>query len=74
MNFQDYFVNLAVFSLLVSTPLVIRSFVAPKSIDLKPNHIVWISLYTGFIAFILMHFSIQSEGFVYDIRSMQKNF
>jgi PAS domain S-box-containing protein len=61
----DYIVNLSIFSLLVSTPLVIRSFINHKS----PKHFrFWIGLYGGIVSFILVLLSIHQQDYSYDIR------
>ena len=61
----DYIINLSIFSLLVSLPLVIRSF-----INLKPlKHVhFWVGLYGGIVSVILVSFSFQQNGYSYDIR------
>lgn len=61
----DYIVNLSIFSLMVSTPLVIRSFVNDK--PLKKLHL-WAGFYGGIVSFILVLMSIKHEGYVYDLR------
>jgi PAS domain S-box-containing protein len=63
--FLDYIINLSIFSLLVSTPLVIRSF-----FNLKPLKYfrIWGGLYAGFVSFILVQLSILEQGYTYDIR------
>ncbi|MFK9092203.1 ATP-binding protein [Bacillus salipaludis] len=61
----DYIINLSIFSLMVSTPLVIRSF-----INLKPLKQVdfWVGLYGGIVSVILVALSIHQNGYSYDIR------
>lgn len=61
----DYIVNLAIFSLLVSTPLVIRSF-----INLRPlkHPLIWSGLYAGVVSIILVLLAVKQQGYVYDIR------
>ncbi|GLX66101.1 ATP-binding protein [Paenibacillus glycanilyticus] len=61
----DYMVNLAIFSLLVSTPLVIRSF-----INLKPLKYpqFWGGLYAGAVSIVLVLLAVKQQGYVYDIR------
>ncbi|MEH7352364.1 ATP-binding protein [Neobacillus drentensis] len=61
----DYIINLSIFSLMVSMPLVIRSF-----INLKPlKHVhLWVGLYGGIVSVILVSFSFQQNGYSYDIR------
>lgn len=65
MNVLDYIVNLSIFSLLVSTPLVIRTF-----IDLKPlkHPGIWVALYAGMVSIILVMLSVQHEEYSYDLR------
>jgi PAS domain S-box-containing protein len=61
----DYIVNLSIFSLLVSSPLVIRSFFNHKPI----KHVrLWIGVYGGIVSVILIMLSIQEQGYSYDIR------
>ncbi|SFD75043.1 PAS domain S-box-containing protein [Paenibacillus catalpae] len=61
----DYIVNLSIFSLLVSAPLVIRSF-----INLRPlkHPLIWSGLYAGVVSFILVLLAVKQQGYVYDIR------
>lgn len=60
----DYIVNLSIFSLLVSTPLVIRSF-----IDLRPlKHPIWSGFYAGIVSIVLVLLAVKQQGYVYDIR------
>ncbi|MFJ5761560.1 ATP-binding protein [Neobacillus sp. NPDC093182] len=61
----DYIVNLSIFSLLVSTPLVIRSFINHKPLK---NFRLWAGCYGGIVAIILIMLSIQEQGYTYDIR------
>lgn len=63
--FFDYIVNLSIFSLLVSTPMVIRSFIDPK--PLKQVRL-WVGVYAGIVSIILVALSIQHHGYSYDIR------
>ncbi|MFZ7943350.1 ATP-binding protein [Neobacillus sp. 19] len=65
MVLLDYIINLSIFSLLVSTPLIIRSF-----INLKPLKQVdfWVGLYGGIVSVILVALSFQQNGYSYDIR------
>ncbi|TVY01877.1 ATP-binding protein [Paenibacillus cremeus] len=65
MFLYDYVVNLSIFSLLVSSPLVIRSFIKPRS--LKQKHL-WVGLYAGIVSVILVMLSVKQEGYSYDIR------
>ncbi|PAE43149.1 ATP-binding protein [Bacillus sp. 7884-1] len=65
MFLLDYIVNLSIFSLLVSTPLVIRSFFNHKPI--KHIHL-WVGVYGGIVSIILIMLSIQEQGYSYDIR------
>ncbi|OLS41037.1 ATP-binding protein [Bacillus sp. MRMR6] len=65
MVFLDYIVNLSIFSLLVSTPLVIRSFInhrIPRDVPF------WVSIYGGIVSVILTNLSVQEQGYSYDIR------
>jgi len=61
----DYIVNLSIFSLLVSTPLVIRSFFNHKPIK---HARLWIGVYGGIVSVILVMLSIPEQGYTYDIR------
>lgn len=63
--FLDYIFNLSIFSLLVSTPLVIRSFINLK--PLKQVHL-GVGLYGGIVSVILVMLSFQQAGYSYDIR------
>jgi PAS domain S-box-containing protein len=61
----DYIVNLSIFSLLVSTPLVIRSFINHNPL----NHVrLWVGVYAGIVSSILVMLSIHEQGYSYDIR------
>lgn len=61
----DYMVNLAIFSLFVSTPLVIRSFINhPPLKQLR----LWIGGYAGIVSILLVMMSVKQEGYSYDIR------
>lgn len=61
----DYIVNLSIFSLLVSTPLVIRSFINFKPI----KHVrLWVGIYGGIVSIILVMLTIHEQGYSYDIR------
>lgn len=61
----DYIVNLSIFSLLVSTPLVIRSYIHHR--PLKQLNL-WIGLYGGIVSIILVMLSVKQQGYSYDIR------
>ncbi|WNQ12238.1 ATP-binding protein [Paenibacillus aurantius] len=61
----DYMVNLSIFSLLVSTPLVIRSFWNHRS--LKQLR-VWTGIYAGLVSIILVVMAVKQQGYAYDIR------
>jgi two-component system, sporulation sensor kinase A len=61
----DYIVNLSILSLMVSTPLIIRSFINHKS--LKQLRL-WAGVYAGIVSFVLVSLSIQDQGYSYDIR------
>lgn len=65
MIFFDYIVNLSIFSLMVSTPLVIRSFFNHQ--PLKQLHL-WTGLYAGVVSIVLVLLSIKQQGYSYDIR------
>ncbi|MBT2638745.1 PAS domain S-box protein [Bacillus sp. ISL-39] len=61
----DYLINLSMLSLMVSTPLVIRSY-----LNLKPlkQLRVWTGIYAGFVSTVLVVLSFQDQGYSYDIR------
>lgn len=61
----DYIINLSMLSLMVSTPLVIRSY-----LNLKPLKQLrfWVSLYAGIVSSLLVSLSFQDQGYSYDIR------
>ncbi|MGG1676940.1 ATP-binding protein [Neobacillus sp. NRS-1170] len=61
----DYIINLSIFSLLVSAPLVIQSIFNDKLI--KPVRL-WGGLYAGLVSVILVMLSFQQQGYSYDIR------
>ncbi|MEH7375898.1 ATP-binding protein [Neobacillus drentensis] len=65
MILLDYIVNLAIFSLLVSTPLVIFSFIKHKPFKQVR---LWGSVYAGVVSFLLVMLSFQQQGYSYDIR------
>lgn len=65
MILLDYIFNLAIFSLLVSTPLVISSFIKHKPFKLAR---LWTSLYAGVVSVLLVILSFQQLGYSYDIR------
>jgi two-component system, sporulation sensor kinase A len=65
MIFLDYIMNLSIFSLLVSTPLIIRSFINHK--PLKQLHI-WAALYAGIVSSVLVSLSVELQGYSFDIR------
>lgn len=65
MVLYDYIVNLSIFSLLVSTPLVISSFLKP--IPLKQIRLFG-GIYSGIVSVILVLLSFQQQGYSYDIR------
>jgi two-component system, sporulation sensor kinase A len=63
--FLDYLINLSIFSLLVSIPLIIRSFYNFKT----PRYFrFWGGIYGGAISVILVQLSFQINDFTYDIR------
>ncbi|MEW8970636.1 MAG: PAS domain-containing sensor histidine kinase, partial [Mesobacillus sp.] len=61
----DYIINLSMLSLMVSTPLVIRSY-----LNLKPlkQLRVWAGIYAGIVSTVLIGLSFQDQGYSYDIR------
>jgi two-component system, sporulation sensor kinase A len=61
----DYIMNLSIFSLMVSTPLIIRSFINHK--PLKQLRL-WAALYAGVVSSILVGLSYEEQGYSYDIR------
>ncbi|WP_053360640.1 ATP-binding protein [Bacillus sp. FJAT-27251] len=65
MLIVDYIINLSIFALLVSIPLVVRSFVDHRPLSMFP---VWIGLYAGMVAWILVLLTIRYEGYSYDLR------
>lgn len=65
LNLLDYIVNLSLFSLLVSAPLVIQSFIPFKLI--KHQRLIG-GIYGGVVSAILVVLSFEREGYVYDIR------
>lgn len=65
MILLDYIVNLSIFSLLVSVPLILRSFISHK--PLKDLHLLG-GIYAGIISVILVGLSFNEQGYSYDIR------
>ena len=65
MILLDYVINLSIFSLLVSTPLVIGSFTTIKPVKALQ---FWGGLYGGAVSIILVMLSFQQQGYSYDIR------
>ncbi|WML50408.1 hypothetical protein RCG23_12220 [Neobacillus sp. PS3-34] len=65
MFLLDYIVNLSIFSLMVSTPLVISSFFNHRP---HKQFQLWVGLYGGIVSFILVLLSIHQQGYSYDIR------
>jgi PAS domain S-box-containing protein len=61
----DYIVNLSIFSLLVSTPLVIRSYINHQPLK---QLCLWIGVYAGIVSVILVLLSVKHQGYSYDIR------
>jgi two-component system, sporulation sensor kinase A len=61
----DYIINLSMLSLMVSTPLVIRSY-----LNLNPlkQLRIWAGLYAGIVSSVLVNLSFQDQGYAYDIR------
>ncbi|WP_347880128.1 ATP-binding protein [Paenibacillus sp. BK720] len=56
--------NLSIFSLLVSIPFIIRSFIHSKPL----KHPLWGGLYAGIVSVILVLLAVKQQGYVYDIR------
>lgn len=61
----NYVMNLSIFSLLVSVPLVIRSLMKPHPIS--RYRLIW-GLYAGVVSSLLVQLSIHEQGYLYDIR------
>lgn len=61
----DYIENLSMFTLMLSIPLVIRSFFKHKPIKYTS---LWGGLYAGVLSVILVLLSFQIGGYTYDIR------
>ncbi|WHY01214.1 ATP-binding protein [Neobacillus sp. DY30] len=61
----DYIINLSIFSLLVTIPLVIRSLINHKPVK---NFHLWAGCYGGIVSVILIVLAIQEQGYTYDIR------
>jgi PAS domain S-box-containing protein len=61
----DYIMNLSIFSLMVSLPLVIRSFINHRPFKKVQ---LWVGLYGGIVSIILVLLSIHQDGYSYDIR------
>ena len=61
----DYIINLSILSLLVSTPLIIGSFVHHKPLK-KMRY--WVGIYGGIVSIVLIKLSFQQQGYSYDIR------
>lgn len=61
----DFIVNIAIFSLLVSTPLVIRSFIHQTPIKYLN---FWVSIYAGVVSVFLVVLSVKQQGYAFDIR------
>jgi len=66
LNVLDYIINLSIFSLLVSAPLVVRTFIS-YSMPIKYVRILF-SFYAGIVSIILVLLSFQQNGYSYDIR------
>ncbi|WP_316568223.1 ATP-binding protein [Neobacillus sp. YIM B06451] len=61
----DYMINLSIFSMMVSIPLVIRSFMKP----IQMKHCRFLAgLYAGIVSSVLVYLSIHEQGYLYDIR------
>jgi PAS domain S-box-containing protein len=65
MILVDYIVNLSVFSLLVSIPLVIRSFINHRPCK---HFRLAVGLYGGIVSYILVMMAFEQGGYTYDIR------
>lgn len=65
MILLDYIINLSIFSFMVSTTLIIRSFINHK--PLKQLRL-WAALYAGIVASVLVGLSVEEQGYSYDIR------
>ncbi|WP_078550161.1 ATP-binding protein [Litchfieldia alkalitelluris] len=61
----DYIINLSIFSLMVSTPLVIGSLLKFKPLK---HTWFWVSVYGGIVSVILVMLSFQQQGYSYDLR------
>ncbi|HYK73905.1 MAG TPA: ATP-binding protein [Pseudoneobacillus sp.] len=61
----DYIVNLSIFSLMVSTPLVMHSFISRKPLG---KIRIFGGVYAGIVSIILVLLAIHHEGYSYDIR------
>jgi two-component system, sporulation sensor kinase A len=61
----DYLINLSIFALMVSIPMVLFSL-----LNLRPQNKLrfWISLYAGIVSVFLVMLSVQQDGYTYDIR------
>ncbi|MHC0036875.1 ATP-binding protein [Pseudoneobacillus sp. C159] len=65
MNLLEYIINLSIFSLLVSIPLIVRSFYNFRI----PKHFrFWGGIYGGVISVILVNISFHVNDYSYDIR------
>lgn len=65
MILLDYIVNLSMLSLMVSTPLVIRTFINHKPLKWLR---LWAAIYAGVVSSVLVTLSVQEKGYSYDIR------
>ncbi|MFE8701975.1 ATP-binding protein [Cytobacillus sp. FJAT-54145] len=65
MLLLEYIINLSIFSLMVSLPLVIGSYIKHKPLR---QYRLWVSIYAGIVSIILILLSIQEQGYSYDIR------
>ncbi|MCU6599004.1 ATP-binding protein [Peribacillus frigoritolerans] len=61
----DYIVNLSIYTLFVSIPLVIPSFINHKRVK---NFRLWLGVYAGLFFFILVFLSFKQQGYSYDLR------
>ncbi|PLS05570.1 ATP-binding protein [Neobacillus cucumis] len=65
MVLLDYIINLSIFSVMVSAPLIIGSFIHHKPIK---NLRYWVGIYGGIVSIVLIKLSFQQQGYSYDIR------
>ncbi|MFA1710163.1 ATP-binding protein [Peribacillus frigoritolerans] len=61
----DYIVNLSIFTLFVSIPLVIPTFIGHVRVKYAR---LWLGVYAGVFSFILVLISFKQQGYSYDLR------